>query len=650
MQLNLLANRPEWLPPTTFPRVKGLVGFDWETKDPFLQSLGPGWAWSSGMGDEKFGYPIGAAVSWIGDQGTILGDYWPFAHLNGGNLPARAVLGWVKDLAEDPDVHLVMANSPYDLGWLQRLGIKVANPVHDVQLQAPLLDEHRFSYSLDSLLKDKLGEEKLTGGVKQALRDHGLKGMGDMWRLPSPFVGPYATQDAVGTLKLFLHQQKEVEEQGLQEAYDVERKLTRLVVDMRFRGVRVNEARAMRLREHCLRREAEVAAELKRITGLRLDPFDAALGQILKDRGLPVVTLKTKKISVTKDVLASSKDEVAILVREGRRWNKCRTTFVEGHILGHAINGRVHCQFHQLRSEDDEGNGHGAITQRFSSSDPNLQQLVNPERDLEVGVEVRGCFGAEDGEEWGVADYKSQEPRLITHFAAMTERAFISAGKHSPITGALAFADKWNADPDMDPYLPTAEAAGIKRKPAKTIYLGIAYGMGNGKLCRSLGFSTEPAYFDKQLPSGRTQRIEYEKAGPEGQHVMDVFDQNAPYLRQLAKMAKERAETKGYVIGLDGARFRAKDESEHHKMVNKLAQGSAGRQNKRALLAAYEAGLGQHILVTVHDEIGASLPGGANGRVAQELIQCMVESTRLLVPSRVDLQCGVDWGEASRPT
>jgi hypothetical protein len=92
------------------------------------------------MGDESYGYPVGIAVAWLDGQKRPTGDYWPFAHLHGGNLPREAVLGWVTDLAKDPDVHLVTANGSYELGWLlATLGIKPANPIHDVQLAAPLL-------------------------------------------------------------------------------------------------------------------------------------------------------------------------------------------------------------------------------------------------------------------------------------------------------------------------------------------------------------------------------------------------------------------------------------------------------------------------------------------------------------------------------
>lgn len=651
MQLNLLAEKPEWLPPQSFPKIKGYVGLDFETRDPMLSKVGSGWCWARLEGgkrlDETYGYPVGVALAWREPgKKKIFQDYWPTAHQGGGNLPAGTVYGWLKSICEDPEVHLVMANAAYDLGWLVALGITPANHIHDVQLQAPLIDEHRFSYGLDSLLKDALGESKDEAALKQALKDHQLKGKGDMWRLPSPFVGPYAAQDAGGTLRLWEHQMGILEEQNLVEAYDVERELTSIIIDIRKRGMRVDIPLAERLISEIKVRELGYEQEIKRLTGRRFGPFDDALGPVLAERGLPVTYTSTGKISVTKQTLAQSNDPVVKIVRDWRRWQKCRSTFLEGHVLGYQIAGRVHAHFHQLRSEDEEGNGFGTITHRFSCSDPNLQQLPNPERDLEVGLAVRSCYLPEDGEDFGSIDYSSQEPRLITHFGALLEKIYVDQGQGhlSPVRGALAVAQRWQADPRMDPYLPIVEVASIKRKQAKDTYLSLAYGAGEGTIATRLGLPTVPKSFEK---NGKT--ITYTGAGEEGEAIIKAFDGAAPYVRQMKNLCTERGEKKGFVIGIDGARFRAKGRHEWHKMLNKLAQGSAGRQNKRAMLAVSRAGYGRHLLGTVHDELIGSLPGGENGTVAKRVTECMVDAVKLMVPSVVDIQCGPNWGEASRP-
>lgn len=647
MQGHLFSTPPAWTPPTEFPRLKGLVALDFETRDPLLNTIGSGWPWAKlergRRRDETFGYPVGVALAVPGYK-----CYLPTAHQGGGNLPSSAVYGYIEQLAKDPEVTFVMSNAPYDLGWLYALEIEPVNAPHDIGLQAPLIDEHRFSYGLDSLLFDLTGKRKNEAGLQQALVDHGLtvKGKGgkkNLWRLPAAFVAEYAEDDAAGTLEVFLAQQKQIDEQGLQQAYWVEHQLMPFVTDMRRRGVRIDIPHAERVREKALRKEAECAAEVKRITGLRLGPMDDKMGQAFVELGLDVPTTRTGKRSVTARWLEDCKHPLARVVRTWRKWNKCRTTFIEGYMLEHAHNGRIHAHFHQLRAEGEDGSQHGTITHRFSSSDPNLQNLVNPERDPEIGYDVRACALPEEDEEWGSIDYASQEPRLITHFAARYERSSFNNRRVNKVEGALAVAERWNADPRMDPYAPITEAAGIKRKQAKTIYLARAYGSGEGGICDQLGLPTVIKTFIKKV-DGMEREIEYRGADEEGEAILKAFDEAAPYVKAMKNITQELAQERGYVVGLDGARFRPAGEREFHKMLNKLAQGSAGRQNKRGMLALCQAGYKRQLLVTVHDEIGCSI---ANKKMTEIFTECMTEAVKLEVPSVVDVQIGKNWGEAS---
>lgn len=644
MQFNLFSAPPSWNPPTEFPRLKGLVALDFETRDPYLNKIGSGWPWAKlnkgRSRDETFGYPVGVALAT-----TYWKGYLPTAHQGGGNLPASAVYGYLESLANDPEVTFVMSNAPYDLGWLYALGIEPVNAPHDIGLAAPIIDEHRFSFGLDSLMHDLLGRRKNETALKQALKDHGLSGKQDLWKLHAAHAAVYAEEDALGTLEVFLKQQEELKAQELEEAYEVEHQLMPYVVDMRRRGVRVDIPHAERIRDKALQLEKDCAAEAQRITGLRLGAFDDKLGLAFENLGVAVRRTPSGKISITADFLKSCTHPLAAVIRKWRRWIKCRTTFIEGYVLQHSFNGRVHAHFHQLRAEGEDGSQHGTVTHRFSSSDPNLQNLVNPEKDPEIGLAVRSCFLPEDGEEWGSIDYSSQEPRLITHFAALYEEVNLRLFGRSRVNGALAVAERWNQNPRMDPYAPITEVAGIARKQAKTIYLARAYGAGEGKICRELGLPTVVKTFIKKV-DGLEQEIEYEGAGEEGMAIINAFNEAAPYVGQMKVITTELAQQRGYVKGLDGARFRAASEREHHKMLNKLAQGSAGRQNKRGMLEMCRSGLKRQLLVTVHDEIGASI---ANERMKEIIVECMVDAVKLRVPSVVDVQCGKNWGEASVP-
>lgn len=630
MQHNLFALESNWFPPEDFPELSGIVGLDFETRDPKMNSIGPGWSWANlekgTRLDTTFGYPVGVALAWAGGKG-----YWPTAHGYGGNIPSSSVYGWLKEQAQKPDVTFVVASGQYEAGWLRALGIKPYNRLHDVQLMAPLLNEHRKSYSLDNLSLDYLGQRKDETLLKQAAKDFGLKHpKSDLWQLPPSYVGPYAEQDAVLVFNLFHILIAKIKEQNLETVYEIERELVDILVDMRCRGVRVDLDETVQAINFAKGKERDAIVGLKRLTNLQVDPWSGeSCAMALRERGLHIPRTATNKDSVTKEFLATSDDEAAQLIRDARRWSKCHGTFLGGHILRHQVNGRVHCQFHSLRMDDEIGGSSGTVTQRFSSSDPNLQQLPSPARtDPEIGLIVRKLFKPEEGEDWHAADYKSQEPKLLCHFAELAN-----------LKGAKEACDRYRNDKYHDFYAPIREYTGLHKHQAKTIVLGLAYGMGDGKLCHTLGYETEPAEFE----NAHGKIIYFEKAGPEGKQLLDKFDDVVPFIRKMQQLCKKRIEVRGYLVGLDGARFRALTPDEYRKGLNKLIQGSAARQMKRSMIEISRRGMLSNLLVTVHDELGLS---GKGEDFRNKLTIAMEEAVVLNVPSTIDLEIGSSWGDA----
>ena len=144
----------DWLPPSSFPdlTVYDRIAVDLETKDPNLTTLGPGWC-------RDDGYIIGYAVA----AGDFVG-YFPVRHKS-GNLPEKTVVNWLKKQLATPHIEKVMHNCMYDLGWLRWAGIEVQGKIIDTMIAAPLLNEHRRYYNLNSLSGEYLGEwknEKMT--------------------------------------------------------------------------------------------------------------------------------------------------------------------------------------------------------------------------------------------------------------------------------------------------------------------------------------------------------------------------------------------------------------------------------------------------------------------------------------------------------
>ena len=186
-----LFNEVTWTPPAELPDLSGekLIAIDTETRDPNLISRGPGWA-------RQDGNLIGIAVAAEGWKA-----YLPIAHEGGGNLAKKTVLKWMQDQLNH-GMSVVFHNAQYDLGWLMSEGIEVKGKVLDTMIAAPLLDENRFSYSLNALGVTYLGERKQEDDLRRAANQHGVDAKAEMWKLPAARVASYAEKDADLTLKL----------------------------------------------------------------------------------------------------------------------------------------------------------------------------------------------------------------------------------------------------------------------------------------------------------------------------------------------------------------------------------------------------------------------------------------------------------------
>ena len=108
-------------------------------------------------------------------------------------------------------------------------------------------------------------------------------------------------------------------------------------------------------------------------------------------------------------------------------------------------------------------------------NNPNLQQI--PARNKDLGPRIRSLFIPEEGCKWGCFDYNQQEPRLVVHYAALQ-------GFYSVEDVVEAYKNE-----NADFHQIVADMADIGRFQAKTINLGLFYGMGKNKLQAELGIN-----------------------------------------------------------------------------------------------------------------------------------------------------------------
>ena len=317
---------------------------------------------------------------------------------------------------------------------------------------------------------------------------------------------------------------------------------------------------------------------------------------------------------------------------KAREFNKARTTFVDS-ILKHAHYGRIHADVNQMRSETG-----GTISGRLSMQNPNLQQM--PTRNQNIGPKIRELFIPEEGEQWGCFDYSQQEPRLLAHYGAL-----VSETTSWEVSSVNKLVKDYNENPDTDFHQVVADMAGIDRKQAKTINLGMMYGMGRGKLGSQLGLDIDDAKevfekyhatvpFVKALTDGTMK-----KAADVGEIRtllgrvcrFDMWEPNMYGLHQALK--KEEAERKHGGMNRIRRAFT-------YRALNRLIQGSAADQTKKAMVDIFKEGITP--LIQVHDELDISI---YDEDQKKRIIEIMENTVPLRVPSQIDCEVGPSWGE-----
>ena len=191
------------------------------------------------------------------------------------------------------------------------------------------------------------------------------------------------------------------------------------------------------------------------------------------------------------------------------------STFIDS-IQRYVHKGRIHSEINQLRS--DQG---GTVSGRLSYSNPNLQQI--PARNKEYGDKIRSLFLPEEGRQWGSFDYSQQEPRLVAHYAASVNDNF---------EGASEFIEAYKNE-SADFHQIVADMAGITRTQAKTINLGLFYGMGKAKLGKELGISKDRA-----------------------EALLRQYGERVPFVKKLATDVSSSASKYGFIRTIKGRKCR----------------------------------------------------------------------------------------------
>jgi len=608
--------------PRDFPNLSRarVLGVDIETWDPELITRGPGWGYG-------IGHIVGVSIATEDDAW-----YFPLRHevQRELNMDVTGVYNYLRDVLGS-DCPKVGANLQYDVGWLLHEGVNVNGPLYDVQYAEALIDDVALSYSLDSISKKYLK----TGKVTSALYDWADKVYGkekdqrkNIYKCPPSLVGPYAEGDAIQPLLILKKQWAELTRLGLVDLFKMECDLLPLLIRMRMQGMRVDESKAEQAGIAIENKIQLLHKELRDHAGFPISANSGKdLSRMFDAHGEQYPRTATGAPSFVKDWLKVNPYKGAQLVYNIRRYEKANSSFIKGAILDSHIDSIVRPSLHPLRGE-----GGGAVSGRFSCSQPNGQQI--PSRDDELAPIIRGIFVPQDGREWLKADYSQIEYRCFAHFSK--DKQLIEA-YHQP-------------DTDFHDFVGSLLGGNINRTAIKNINFGLLYGMGKTKLTAqlaSLSLDVDPEKFletyHTKFPAAKRIISECSKrAETEGEirtilnrrntfelwEPIDNYDKPLPYRDALRQYGTHimRAGT--------------------YKALNRMLQGSAADIMKKSMVELHKSGLLDKIgypYITVHDELDFGYHPDFHAEFKQ-VKEIMETSVKLRVPLRVDYELGPNWG------
>ena len=648
----------EWALREEFPDLTKAkrIAIDLETKDPDLKKEGSGAL--KGKGNI-----VGVAIA-VDDFEC----YYPFAHEHpeSSNHDKNKILTYIQSICNS-ESHKIFHNAMYDVTWLRKEGINIKGPIFDTMIAASLIDENRFSYALGALGPFYCQDYKSEKLLKDFAKEKGWDAKKDLWRIPSSHVGHYAEQDAALTLNLWKKLREKLIAEKLLTVFNLETKLFPCIVDMKFKGVRVNMERAHQLKTELKEEEEKKRSKIKEICGLDVEIYAArsiqkALDKVgITDYGKTATDLP----SFTKNYLKNHQHELPRLIAETRECNKAHTTFIDT-IIKHEHKGRIHADINQIRS--DEG---GTVTGRFSYQNPNLQQI--PARNKDLGPKIRSIFIPEEKCTWGCFDYSQQEPRLLVHYASVnfgpkSKTKSLSTVYKTELYSTVKDIIQDYQEGKADFHQMVADMAEISRIQAKTINLGLMYGMGKGKLQGELGVEAEDAkkIFNKYHDSVGFVKALSKKYSEDAEcdGVIETllgrkchFDRfqprgwrKHPEIPLEAEKAMEKWEDKDEMKDITPEEYkqlkhydRKTQRAFTYRALNRLIQGSAADQTKISMVMLHKEGIVPHI--QIHDELNISIE---SKDMADKITQIMETSVNLDIPNKVDYDRGSTWGEINK--
>lgn len=513
---------------------------------------------------------------------------------------------------------------------------------------ACLVNEHEHAYSLDYLASrytkakkqgDALYKEMAAVLGGRATKNVQMKQIADA---PVEIVAPYAKADTRATLELYFYQQEQIRIQKLNSIVEFERSLTPVLLKSQMHGVRVDIDGAQRAVGKMTQQIEPLQRHLDEMAGFACNPQPSKdMEKLFKPEwrdgkwwandGTPLRETPAGKFSLDAAALRTMNHPAAKAILHLRSLIKTRDTFLVGHVLESAVDGRVYPSINQAKGETA-----GTGTGRLSYTTPALQQI--PDRDKTVAEIIKSVFLPDEGHVWVDADMASFEVRIFAH-----------------LIGTPEIVKAYRENPETDFHQFVADLTGLPRNAsyggepnAKTLNLAMIFNQGNGSTAESLGM---PWSWESFVPrdSKDGKEITYKKASDAAIDVINQYHRNILGVKELAEGCKSTAESRGYIFTRNGRHLRFPKGHKSYKASGLLIQSTAADENKRNWLLIDEAlkGTDAKMLLNTHDSYSMSMPPDEAEKLARRVKRNIEKDRGLRVPLILEVQqAGKTWWDS----
>jgi DNA polymerase-1 len=534
------------------------------------------------------------------------------------SLSTATVVAKLKPLLENPKIDKIAHNANYDLTVLAEQGLEVEGLAYDTMIAEWLINPSSHNLGLKNLAWSRLGVEMtpitalIGSGKKQITMD----------RVPPDKAAPYACADVDMTLRLAHLMKPELEDKALWPLFsEVEMPLVPVIVDMQRAGVKLDVQALADMSRQMGERLGELQTEIESYVGhhLNINSTQQLSVALFDEMGLALPWMRRGQsghYSTAADVLEKLRDKHPIveLILEHRQLAKLKGTYVDA--LPELVNprtGRLHTSYNQA----------GSVTGRFSSSNPNLQNI--PVR-TDIGREIRRAFVAQEGWLLLAADYSQVELRVLAHIS-----------RDPAMLAAFARGEDIHASTAAAIYrVPLSEVTPSQRRVAKMANFAISYGVTS---------------------YGLSERTEL--TPDEAETFIKAYFETYPKIKSYIDSTREQARKQGYVETLLGRRRYFPElatktqvhynvrEAAYRMAINAPIQGTAADILKVAMNRLWrtlkERGLRSRMILQVHDELVLELPEDELDTVAPLVIDIMESAYQLDAPLKVDAKVGRNW-------